>query len=99
MATNSSNPPSNEVPTNDIPTNEIPTNKTIMEDIISHFVNASIPSLDLPRNTGENQISCAGPRVHRSAMLTAMPIAAISNQLQVHQGASLPWPVTFTGAQ
>merc|ERR1712198_270111 len=62
----------------------------IQEDIISHFANASTPSLDIPMHTGETQTPCVGPRGQEFATLTAMLTVATSNQLPVHQGASLP---------
>merc|ERR1712130_27506 len=62
----------------------------IQEDIISHFANASTPSLDIPMHTGETQTPCVGPRGQEFATLTAMLTVATSNQLPAHQGASLP---------
>merc|ERR1712243_362535 len=71
----------------------------IMEDIKSHFASASTPGQQLLMHTGETQRPCAGPRVHQSAMLTATLTVATSNQLPVHQGASLPWPATSRRVQ
>merc|ERR1712130_452676 len=71
----------------------------IMEDIKSHFVNASTPSLDIPMLTGETRRPCVGPRVQVCAMLTATLTVATSSLLPVHQGASLPLPVTSKRVQ
>merc|ERR1711934_849268 len=71
----------------------------IMEDISSHFVNASTPSMGNPTHTGETRTPCVGPRDLGSATSTATLTVAISSILPAHQGASLLWLVTSSRAQ
>merc|ERR1712055_582791 len=62
----------------------------IMEDITSHFVNASTPSMGNQMHTGETRTPCVDPRGQGSATSTATRTVETSSLLQVHQGASLP---------
>merc|ERR1712210_162940 len=71
----------------------------LMEDITSHFANASTPSMGNPMHTGETRTPSVGPRDQVSATSTATLTVATSSLLPVHPGASLPWPVTSSRAQ
>merc|ERR1711971_701230 len=71
----------------------------LMEDITSHFANASTPSMGNPMHTGETRTPSVGPRDQGSATSTATLTVATSSLLPVHRGASLPWPVTSSRAQ
>merc|ERR1712037_530197 len=71
----------------------------LMEDITSHFANASTPSMGSPMHTGETLTPSVGPRDQGSATSTATLTVATSSPLPVHRGASLPWPVTSSRAQ
>merc|ERR1739842_142685 len=64
----------------------------------NHFVTASTPSLGLAMPTGETQSPSVGPVGLASAMFPAMLTVVISNQLPVHQDASLSTPVMCKGA-
>merc|ERR1712158_139754 len=65
----------------------------------NHFVTASTPSLGLPMHTEETQTPSVGPVDLDSAMFPAMLTVATSNQLPVHQGASLSKPVCKSNSQ
>merc|ERR1712051_672352 len=71
----------------------------LMEDITSHFANASTPSMGNPMHTGETRTPSVGPRDQGSATSTTTLTVATSSLLPVHRGASLPWPVTSSRAQ
>merc|ERR1711997_1055351 len=65
----------------------------------SQFVTASTPSLGLPMTTGETQTPSVGPVGLASVMFPAMLTVVTSNQLPVHQGASLSKPVCKSNSQ
>merc|ERR1712032_772660 len=59
----------------------------------NHFVTASTPSLGLAMHTEETQTPSVGLVDLDAVMFPATLTVATSNQLPVHQGASLPTPV------
>merc|ERR1711936_1235604 len=63
----------------------------------SQFVTASTPSLGLPMIIGETQTPSVDPVGLASAMFPAMLTVVTSNQLPVHQGASLSMLVMCKG--
>merc|ERR1712228_692754 len=65
----------------------------------NHYVTASTPSLGLAMHTGETQTPSVGPVGLDSVMFPAMLTVATSNQLPVHQGASLSKPVCKSNSQ